>query len=175
MLHMHYLLPSSFSCLISFLRSKSVKLCGVKMSIVLGMEEETDHKRLKGHMEQVRLGPAFPIPVMASTGLLRRITGSSSCCASPSLPISTFSYRNSPAAAFLPGEIGLKYVRDPLKEKRSHESITYIMNTFLLFSPPLSFFSLLLLFRYCPWSHNLVAWRSNLAQGLILFHLKQCN
>lgn len=176
MLHMHYLVPSSFSCLISFLRSNPVNSCGGKISIVLRTEEETDHKRLKGRRKQVRLRPAFPVPVMASTGLLGRMTGSSECCASPSLPISTFSYKNSPAAAFLPGEIGLKYASNPLKEKRSHKSIPHIMNTslFLLFSSPLSFFSLLF-FRYCPWSHSLVACRSNVAHGLILLHLKQCN
>lgn len=44
-LHVHYVLPSNFSCLISFLRSPSVKLHGVKISIVLGMEGESDLKR----------------------------------------------------------------------------------------------------------------------------------
>lgn len=72
MLHIRYDLPRGFSCLNPCLRSNSVKSCGVKISIVLGMEEEMDHKRLKGWTEQSQArDQLFRLPF--SYGIYRKV------------------------------------------------------------------------------------------------------
>ena len=176
MLHVHYVLPSNFSCLISFRRSHSVKLHGVKISIVLRMEEETDRKRWEGHGEQSQARDQLsrlpcPYSVDGTVGKNHRTI--------LVLYFPFSAHRHLPTQkhgcpAFLPGEIGLKCTRGPFEEeKKSQKHNTQDKHfSFGFIFPPFSLFIFLLLIHSCPWVHSLLSCRSRSAHRHMFFQPK---
>lgn len=135
MVHTHSVVPSDFSCLISFLRSHSAKLRGVKISIVLGTEggrkRPREVERTWG--AEPGSGLAFQSPVLS-----RPPWDCGELQGHPSVVLPLPCPAPPPAAPhlFLPGEIGLKCVRSPLEvEKKSHRMSIFPL---VLFPPPLS-------------------------------------